>query len=133
MIKAKDMMRKKAAVKPNTLARDVVSTLIASGLPGVAVLNDNLEVVGVITEFDLLGAVREGLRLDEFTADRVMTKNPVTADPEKTAAELIQMMLADNYTMMPVVSNGKFCGVVTRLTIMDAFASPDDMFYLSHK
>jgi CBS domain-containing protein len=30
------------------------------------------------------------------------------------------MMLLDNYTIIPIVNNGKCAGVVSRLSIMDA-------------
>jgi CBS domain-containing protein len=124
MIRAKYIMQSGAAVKPDTVAKEVVSRLCATGLPGLAVINNQLEVVGVITEFDLLGALGEGMQLGNFTADKVMTKKPITADIDTMAHELIKMMLENNCTVIPIVKDNKFAGVVSRLLIMDAYVSP---------
>ncbi len=130
MIRAKYIMKRGAAVKPDTVAKEVVSRLSATGLPGLAVINNQLDVVGVITDFDLLGALREGMQLENFTADRVMTREPITADIDTMANELIKMMLVNNFTIIPIVRDNKFVGVVSRLSIMDTYVSPVcyDMF-----
>lgn len=130
MVRAKFIMRNGAAVKPVTTAKDVVSRLSAMGLPGLAVVNNELDILGVITEFDILGALREGMKLDSFTAERVMTKNPLTADVNTTAHELIKLMLLNNYTVIPILNNGKFAGVVSRLAVLDSYESSDyDVFH----
>jgi arabinose-5-phosphate isomerase len=124
MIRAKYIMRRGAAIKPDTMATEVVSRLCATGLPGLAVINDQLDVVGVITDFDLLGAVHEGMQLENFTADRVMTKEPITADIDTTDFELVKMMLVNHFTIIPIVKDNKYVGVVSRLSIMDTYVSP---------
>ena len=79
-----------------------------------------MEVVGVVTEFNVLGAIREGMDLEKTSVGRLMTKQPATADIDTDCRDLIQMMLLDNYTIIPIVNNGKCAGVVSRLAVMDA-------------
>jgi CBS domain-containing protein len=123
---AKDLMRKKAVVKTDTTVKEVARKMISMGLPGLPVVNDTMEAIGVVTEFNILGAIREGLDLEKTAAARIMTPEPVTADANTSCYELIQIMLVNNYTVIPIVSvsNGKCVGVVSRFSVMDANLSP---------
>jgi len=124
-IQAKHIMSGKISVGTGTTVKDVAHKMISSGLPGLPVVNEAMEVVGVVTEFNILGAVREGMNMGEITAARIMTTNPTTADITTTTDELIQMMLRNNFTIVPIVNNGKLAGVVSRFSIMDSLVAPD--------
>ncbi len=124
---AKHIMREKSAVSSATTVKDVVHRLISSGQPGLPVVNDTREVIGVITEFNILGAIREGMDLEKITAERIMSKNPTTADIHTPMSDLIQMMLLDNFTIIPIENNKQYVGVVSRYSIMDAYVSPHFM------
>lgn len=125
MILAKHIMRHGAAVKSHTPATTIVSRLSATGLPGLCVINDESEVIGVVTEFNILGALREGMKLDSFDVERIMTKDPVTADVDTPAHELIKIMLVDNFSIIPIVHGKKLAGVISRQMILDAYTSPE--------
>jgi CBS domain-containing protein len=118
-------MSGKISVGVNATVKDVAHKMITHGLPGMPVVNENMEVVGVVTEFNILGAVREGMDLGKISASRIMTPNPDTADINTSTNDLIQVMLLNNYTLLPIVNNGKYAGVVSRFLIMDALVSPD--------
>lgn len=124
-IRAKHIMSGKISVGKDTTVRDAAHKMISYGLPGLPVVNDAMEVVGVITEFNVLGAVREGMNAGEITAARIMTRNPTIADVNTTTDDLIQMMLLNNFTIVPIVNNGKLAGVVSRFSIMDSLVAPD--------
>lgn len=123
-LQAKNLMRKKIAVGGDATVKEAAHKMISTGLPGLPVVNGQMEVVGVITEFNVLGAIREGMDLEKISAARIMTVDPVTADTNTSCYELIQMMLLNNYTVIPIVNNGKCVGVVSRLSVMDANLSP---------
>ncbi len=124
-IRAKHIMSGKISVGANTTIKEVVHKMITYGLPGMPVVNETTEVIGVVTEFNVLGAVREGMDLGKMTASRIMTKHPATAEVNTSTDDLIQTMLLNNYTMIPILNNGKYAGVVSRFSIMDALVSPD--------
>ena len=119
-LRAKDLMRKKVAVTRDTTVKEAAHKMITTGLPGLPVVNDQMEVVGVVTEFNVLGAILEGMDLEKISVGRIMTIDPVTADINAGCHDLIQMMLLDNYTIIPIVNNAKCVGVVSRLSVMDA-------------
>ncbi len=123
-LQAKDLMRKKVAVGANETVKEAAHKMISTGLPGLPVVDEKAKVVGVITEFNVLGAIREGMDLEKISAERIMTAAPATADINASCHDLIQTMLLNNYTVIPIVNNGKCAGVVSRLAVMDANLSP---------
>lgn len=134
MILAKDimLMHTRVSVKSDSKGREIAYGFISTGLPGLPVVNEDMEVIGIVTEFNLLGAIREGLNLDEITAKRIMSKEPISADSETPAERLIEMMLENNFTVIPIVRDKKLEGVVDRSSVMDAYLSPSFYKYLRY-
>ncbi|MEW6602440.1 MAG: CBS domain-containing protein, partial [Nitrospirota bacterium] len=77
-----------------------------------------------VTAFDLLGALREGMNLDDFNADRIMSKEPITAGIETRAEDLVEMMLENNFTMVPIIKDRRLVGIVDRASLMEAYIEP---------
>ncbi len=123
-MRARHLMREKGAVGPDTIVKDVIHRLMATGQPGLPVVDGDRKVIGIVTEFNILGAIREGMDLDSITAARIMAKDPTTADVNTPVNDLIQMMLLDNFTIIPIVNHGLYVGVLSRYSIMDAAISP---------
>jgi CBS domain-containing protein len=80
-------------VEKSTNGRDIANKLLRSRLAGIPVIDDKYskKVIGVITEIHLLGIFREGLDLGDFTADKLMSGVPKTADINTPAEELKKM------------------------------------------
>ncbi len=121
---AKDLMRKKAVVRTDSSVKEAAHKMISTGLPGLPVVNERMEVIGMVTELNVLGAIREGMDLEKTATARIMTPQPITADASTSCHELIHIMLTNNYTVLPIVKNDKCVGVVSRLSVMDANLSP---------
>lgn len=124
MIKAKSIMHRGIGVRPNATGREIAYKFMSTGYPGLPVVDENKEVIGIVTEFDLLGALREGFKVDEITAERIMSKEPKTVDMDTPVTELIEMMLENNFTMIPVVRGKKMMGVISRSEIIVAYVEP---------
>jgi CBS domain-containing protein len=118
------LTHKRASIRLDTTGKEIAFKLMSTGLPGLPVVNENMEINGIVTAFDLLGALREGMDLDEFNAERIMSKEPKTAGIETSAEELIEMMLENNFTMIPIIKDKKLVGIVDRATLMDAYIEP---------
>jgi len=125
MVRAKYLMRRRNSVRENTTAREVIFKLMANNYPGLPVVNDNREVIGIVTEFDLLGMIRDGRDIDSITAGEIMSKEVVTAGVETSQKDLIAMMLEHHLTIIPVVRDKRLVGIVSRMEIMDAYVDPD--------
>ena|SRR5579863_9820509 len=74
------------------------------------------EVVGVLSERDILAWIADGHRLDGPT-DRVgaaMVKPPLVATPEDDIGEAAARMLSHRVGCLPVVTSGELVGMITR-------------------
>jgi len=123
-ISARHIMRKKISVGTDTNVKDAAHKFISTGKPGLPVVDENMEVIGIVTEFNVLGAMREGLDLEKITVLRIMSTSPTIADMNTSCNDVIEMLLLNNFTIIPIVSNKKYVGMVSRHTIMDAYLSP---------
>jgi len=125
MIRAKYIMCKKTAVTRDTPGKEVVFKLMATGCPGVPVVDDKMEVVGVVSMCDMLGFAKDkGAEINSITAEQVMTKNPITAGPDTSLDDLADMMSANKYSIIPIVKGNKLVGIVSGREIMDTYIEP---------
>ena len=124
---------KKNWVERNANCRDIANKLLSSRLTGIPVVSDkdSREVIGVITEMNLLGIFREGMNPEDFTAEKIMSGVPKTADIDTPAEELIDIMVENNFTMIPITKNSRLVGVVDRCSMMDFYMSPQSEKYVA--
>ena len=118
------LMHRRASLRPDATGREIAYRLMSTGLPGLPVVNKDMEIIGIVTEFDLLGNIREGAELDKITAEKIMSKEPQTADLETSSEKLIEMMLENNFTMIPITSDKRLIGIVDRSSLMEAYVEP---------
>ncbi|MBI5056612.1 MAG: CBS domain-containing protein [Nitrospirae bacterium] len=113
-------------VERSTNGRDIANKLLRSRLTGIPVVDDKerRRVIGIITEINLIGIFREGMDPINFTADRIMSGVPKTADIDTPVEELIDIMVENNFTVIPITKNDRLVGVVDRCSLMDFFVSP---------
>ena len=96
------------------LARQLLSGLF-SGMP---VVEPQGEVVGVVTEFDLLKACLDGKDLQSIKAEEIMTVPPLCVEEDSTLKYILQKMIEHRVTRLPVVRNRRIVGVVSRANIL---------------
>ncbi len=143
-MKVCDLMTSKVVtVTPTTSLRDAAVLLTEKGISGMPIVNDANEVLGVLSEADivvkaggevarnrLLGWLLEadfGLE-DKIRAETVgdaMTAPPVTISPKRPVHEAARLMVSENVNRLPVVEKGKLVGIVTRADIVRAFTRSD--------
>jgi CBS domain-containing protein len=137
-------------VYPEDSLETVVWRMRDHELPGIAVVNDGGRCVGIITEADLvLTGDDADLHLPHYielfggivflestkrfeerlrkaigsTAADVMTEDPVTIEPDATAAEAARTIARGKHNRLPVVEHGRLIGVVTRVDVLDALTA----------
>jgi CBS domain-containing protein len=125
MIRAKYIMCKRTAVLKNTTGREVVYKMMASGCPGIPVVNEQAEVIGMVSMCDILKAAREkGAEIDTITAEQLMSTKPITADRDASLDDLARMMVDNNYSAIPIVKGKKLVGIVSAREIVDTYVEP---------
>lgn len=125
MIRAKYIMCKRTAVLKNTTGREVIYKMMASGCPGIPVINEQSEVIGIVSMCDILKAAKEkGAKIDEVTAEQIMSKTPITADLDASLDNLGKIMVENNYSVIPIVKGEKLVGIVSAREIIDTYVEP---------
>lgn len=93
-----------------------------SGLP---VVDANGTVIGVVTEFDLLTALREGKDLQTVKAEEIMGQPAVCVEEEDPIEAVIAKMTLHHIIRVPVVRQGKLVGIIARADILSRMIEPE--------
>lgn len=94
--------------------------LLATKRIGSLVVLDAGELVGIITERDLVGVL--DTNPDTWAAMPVadaMTPNPIVCDPESTLKEVMSLMMENSIRHLPMVHDGKLEGMLSITDIVD--------------
>lgn len=123
---AKDIMNKiVTAAKKNTIGRDLAVKLLSGMYSGLPVVDNNGKVIGVVSEFDLLKAIRSGKALEQVKAEDIMSKNPICVTEDTPIEEIIDLMTKHNIIRVPVVRKDTLVGVVSRCDILSSIVEPE--------
>ncbi len=129
-IVAKDIMHPRVSLHAKTPGQELVERLM-SPYPALPVVDDDLRVIGVVSEYDVFTALKEGRTIHEFSAESLMTcghaehgvcDTPVTVTPNTTIEDIVDLFISRNISILPVVENGKLVGIIPRKNIINALA-----------
>ena len=150
-MKVRDIMTQEVlTVKADTSVNDVAKLLGQRDISGVPVVNDQHQVIGIITELDLIvrntrlemprfievldwgriplerpGHLRERLKHMLGTEARdVMTEKVTTIGPDAEVEDLAELMVKQRVNPVPVVDDaGHLIGIVSRADLVDMMAA----------
>ncbi|HZU77482.1 MAG TPA: CBS domain-containing protein [Dehalococcoidia bacterium] len=111
------------AVTPHHSAASAVQRLCAWDVSGLPVVDNDRHILGVLTELDLLRALRAGANLDEVPVGAVMSQRPLFVEPEtplETAADLLEEW---RVRRLPVCERGRLVGIISRGDVLRAMAA----------
>lgn len=138
------MTTKVVTVDRITPYQEIDRLLTRHRIGGVPVLKMGREVVGVVSETDLLAAEDETHRQARMagsigrrwhlrkqphirlTAGALMTSPAITIGPDATIPGAARLMTTDHVSRLPVVDEkGKLVGIVSRRDLLSVFLRPD--------
>lgn len=139
------MTRDVITVTPDTSLKDVARLLVANRISGVPVCGPNGEVLGVVSEADILRK-EEGIspdlarplawlvrrldgELDKIgarTAGEAMTAPAITVRPTQHTSDVARLMVDYTINRVPVVAGGRLVGIVSRADLVRAFIRSDE-------
>jgi CBS domain-containing protein len=99
---------------PDKSLLDIAKLLVQHGIGCIVVVGDDDKVAGIVSERDLMRAIRHGgpKVLQEPVSD-FMTKTVVTAREADTIDRLMSEMTTRRFRHMPVVEMGRLIGLVS--------------------
>jgi len=112
------MTRKVATIHPHASAQEAAQLLDEKRISGAPVVDVDGKIIGIITEADIISKVnRDGL----CVAD-IMSHNVIAIDEETPVGEIAALLTERKIKRVPVVSDGKLVGIVSRADIVHAVA-----------
>lgn len=100
-----------------------LAAAIATGNFGsIPIVDHDLKPIGIVSEHDLLKAMRAGKDLYKVNTEDIMTRPPVTVSTETTAGEIMEVLQNQRLIRLPVVDqDGKLVGVVARRDLLQGY------------
>ncbi len=149
MMKVRDVMTQSVrSVRRETPLKEVAVLLVEHTISGVPVVDVEGNVLGVVSEADLvmkeqgadavrhrplarfLGESHESrtqlAKLAAVTAGEAMTAPAVTIESGRRISEAAALMIARRVNRLPVVDDGRIVGIVTRADLVRAYVRSDD-------
>lgn len=100
-------------IRPDSTIHDAVMMLVDKGV-GSLVVTDGNDVVGIITERDILNEnARRFKHIDETRVREVMTGEVVFGRPDQSVDEVMRLMSERRIRHLPILQQGKLIGMVS--------------------
>jgi len=113
--KAKDIMTEcVVSVNKETPMYEVAQLLAINDITGIPVVEDDMTVVGIITEKDVLDLFHVLQYAENRTVNSSMTQSAITFDAEDNLDDVCQCLKACYFRRVPVTSKGKLVGIISR-------------------
>ena len=101
-----------------TTGRDIAIQLLAEVESGMPVIGSNQQLIGVVTEFDILRAMQDGKELDRIKTEEIMSAPPISVEEETSINEVLTLMRKYRILSVLVVQEGKLVGMIFRRTLL---------------
>lgn len=113
-LRVKDLYihNEKPSVQAATSLKEIIISISAGRLGVTAVVNEQNEVLGVITDGDLRRMLEKNIQLDSITAEKIMTAHPKTVDVDSLAVNAFNILKQNDITQLVVISGKQYAGIV---------------------
>jgi len=144
-ISAKDLIKKESILVSDYMKRNVVyfhpednlqkviSILLEKKISGGPVIDDNKNLLGIISEGDCLKQISETRYYNSPETEKkvkdYMTKNVFTINENTSVYEAINLFLERKKRKFPIVKNGKLVGLITQKEILKAFLKMQQQYF----
>lgn len=151
MLKAKDIMTKDVIiVKPSTTIEDLAQTLIKRQISGTPVVDEDGNLIGIVTENDLIGKnkrlhIPTILRLfDAFiplgtsrleeeikkmaasTVGEICTRDLVTVNEDTPMEDIATIMTEKKIHLLPVLQEGRLVGIIGKKDLIKGISGQSE-------
>lgn len=92
--------------------REVIVEITQKRLGITAVVNEQNQIIGIITDGDLRRMLEKSSSLDQITANDILTLNPKTIGADNLAVEALEILRNNNISALLVAQNNEYLGVL---------------------
>src|SRR5487761_1263944 len=105
-------------VAPRDSLADTVKLLNEKKVGAAAVVDGQQQLVGMISERDVLRSVGSGADPAITTVDGLMTRDPVTVEAAQPASAALELFTSQRFRHLPVVAAGAVVGLLSVLHVV---------------
>ncbi len=114
MLKAKDIMTKDLyTAKADSPIYDILELIAKHGISGLPVVEDDMTLVGIVSEKDVLSLFYDKEGKDEITVNDFMTQPPLYFDENESLLDVCDFLKKNVFRRVPITSKGKLVGIIS--------------------
>jgi CBS domain-containing protein len=115
---AKDVMSTDVmTIRQDTKIKDIIWLLVQHRITGLPVVSEDMQLVGMVTEKDILKMLYER-KPNVKSAGDLMSSNIESFDENDNLMEVFKALVENNYRRVPILSEGKLAGIISRADII---------------
>ena len=118
------MTRSLITFKPEQSVQSVIEVLIKNKISGGPVVNENNELVGIISEGDCLKQISDSryynMPMEQDSVEKRMVKNVETIDGNMNVFDAANKFLDTKRRRFPILEDGKLVGQISQKDILKA-------------
>ncbi len=110
-------------VKRQTPISEVIEILLKNNITGLPVVDDDMTLVGIISEKDVLSLISvpedDSAKVEDF-----MTKDVVSFEQDEDLIAICECLVQNDFRRVPILSEGKLVGIISRKDIIKYILEP---------
>ena len=115
---AKDIMTKNViCVKSNTTFKEAIELCVYKEISGLVVVDENNDIVGIVSEKDMLIAY-DFLREIKNSIQDFVSRDIISVQEDTPIPEINKILLQRNIKRVPVLNGKKVVGIISRRDIL---------------
>ena len=119
MLEAKDIMtRNVVCIKKNIPVVDAIRLMSKHNITGIPVVEDDMTLIGIISEQDVLRLFHTYNDEKDRTVNDFMTQPAIHFEENERLLDICYCLRDNSIRRVPVTSNGKVVGVISRSDIL---------------
>lgn len=124
MIASDIMTRKVITIHPEASVQEAAQLLDQFRISGIPVVNATGDLIGIITEADIISKVNRYGLLDQdgLRVADIMSRSVTTVDEDTPVGDIAMLLSERKIKRVPVVRQGRLVGIVSRGDIVHAVA-----------
>lgn len=125
-MKLRDVVRgTPESISAGATLHDAASAMVGADMGSMAVVIDG-DLIGILTERDILDAVAAGIDMEQATVGNHMTANPDVFSAQTDVVQVAEWLLETGYRHVPVVDD-ELLGILSIRDILAAVIDPGRM------
>jgi CBS domain-containing protein len=121
MPKAKDIMNTDVvSVKKDTPIFEAVKLLVERNISGLPVVEDDMTLVGILSEKDVVDLFYESEKAQSKTVNDYMTEPAVHFKENSALVNICDFLIKNIFRGVPVTSDGKLIGIISVKDVLNS-------------